>query len=144
MRAIVGIGNLTTGMDSSALDGGVDMDTCRTNQEGVLRQYPPPQRIQDLAKEAFCLHRRLVVESIAVKLGYSRRSDDNAFRIAMLDDVKGEDKGSTEGGGQTVIRWGLKGEQIDLLRGLGADKVAIGIDGDGKEGWDWGHDCELG
>lgn len=57
----------------------------------------------------------------------------------MLDDIKCKDKGSTEGGRQTVIRWGLEGEQVDLWGRLGADETAFGIDWDGEESGDWGH-----
>ena len=61
----------------------------------------------------------------------------------MLDDIECKDERSTEGGRQTVVRWGLEGEQIDLLGELGADNAALGLDWNDEESWDWGHICDL-
>ena len=50
----------------------------------------------------------------------------------MLENIKGEEERGTEGGCQAVIGWGLEGQEVDLLGGLGADNAAFGLDGNGE------------
>lgn len=76
--------------------------------EGV-RQQPSPQRVQALGEESLALNRRLVVQSVAVELGNRGRADDDAGRVARLEDVEGQQEGGAEGGREAVVGRGEEG-----------------------------------
>jgi len=68
--------------------GGKSRRQCK---EKNLRQQPPPKRVQTIGKETLRLHRRFIVQPVAVKLHDPRRSHHHTFWKAMIQDIKGKE-----------------------------------------------------
>lgn len=94
------------------MEGGLGTGRGRGGQGGggeCVRQQPAPERVQALGEEGLALDRRLVIQPVAVELGDGGRADDDAGRVARLEDVEGEQEGGAEGGREAVVGRGEEG-----------------------------------
>lgn len=73
-----------------------------------------PQRIQRIRHISSRELAMLYIHAIGVELWHSARCDDNAWRVAMFNDVQSEDESPAESCDETVVGSIGEGEEVDL------------------------------
>ena len=112
-----------------------------SSEDSDLREQSSPKRIQYFLEKSFRLDRRLVIQSVAIKLINRRNGDDNAFGETMLQNIQSQHQGRAEGRGHAVVGWVIEGKKVDTRRRLCRYHVAAfrASHWNGEEGWDWRH-----
>ena len=78
--------------------------------EIIVRQQPPPKRIQAPSKKPLRVpHRTLVIQPIAVEFRYPRRRDYNAFWKSVVEYIERKQKRTAKGGSEAVVRGRFEG-----------------------------------